>query len=290
MPKLAGSKGKKRTVDDLEQLDDEPVEINDLSTKNHGELSSDVSKVIPKLENLSKSLPVFNGFKGISFIQSMPRYITNIDKPLVWVNDGAIHKLCASKKPKPQVLEFWVTGHVNAQYLRALRNYQSTYAIDLQVTDDVLAKIHGFWASGPQKEKAYTYQSPLWLKATFNDVKRIADEMGSADLPDVDLPLDEISDFPLIFDGSELTIESDEPQSGLPLLHLEEQSFVAVELFASAYRIRDNAGYKLGFKKIYTLGEKSMWKAEVEEKEYGPIAVSSYQKRSKKFYSEDNED
>ncbi|MCJ1425995.1 hypothetical protein MMC29_003897, partial [Sticta canariensis] len=119
-------------------------------------------------------------------------------------------------------------------------------------TDDVLAKIHGFLVSGPQTEKTYTCQSPLRIKAGFSDVKREAEELGSANLPRVDLPLDEISDFPLIFDGSGLTKDSDEPQGGLPSSHLEEESFIAVELSASAYQVRDTAGYKLCFKKIYT--------------------------------------
>ena len=74
------------------------------------------------------------------------------------------------------------------------------------------------------------------------------------------------------------------------LSHLEEESFVAVELSASAYQIRDIAGYKLAFKKIYTLGGKNMWETEVEEKGCGPIAAPGYQKRSRKFYSEHDED
>ena len=69
---------------------------------------------------------------------------------------------------------------------------------------------------------------------------------------------------------------------------MEEESFVAVELSASASQIRDNAGYKLPFEEIYTLGGKTMWETEVEEKRCGPIAAPSHQKRSRMFYSGEN--
>lgn len=95
----------------------------------------------------------------------------------------------------------------------------------------------------------------------------------------MDLPLDEISDFPLIFGGSGLTMNSNEPKGGLPLSNLEEEPFVAVKLSVAAYQVRDNAGYRLSFTKIYTPGNETMWKAEVEEKGCGPIAAPSAQKR-----------
>lgn len=72
----------------------------------------------------------------------------------------------------------------------------------------------------------------------------------------MDLPLDEIQirNFPLIFDGSQLTKGLDDPPGGLTLSHLEENGSVAVEL---------TAGYKMAFRRIYTLGEKPMWEAQV---------------------------
>ena len=153
----------------------------------------------------------------------------------------------------------------------------------------MLAKIHGFWDSGPNKDKTPTYQSPLRIKAAFNDVKREAESLGSVDLSDAHLPLDKLSDFSLVFDGSHLTADSDDPPGGLPLSHLEEQSFVAVRLLASSYQIGDNSGYKLAFKRIYTLGDRTMWEIEIEKKGCGPIAVANSHKRSKKFYSEDDD-
>ena len=94
---------------------------------------------------------------GMQFIQSMPRYATNFSKPTEWVSDGPVHKLCVSKKRKPQLLKFWVTGRVSAQYLGAMRTYQNTYAVDLEVTDDVMAVIHAFFEAGSQKTKTYSY-------------------------------------------------------------------------------------------------------------------------------------
>lgn len=76
----------------------------------------------------------------------------------------------------------------------------------------------------------------------------------------------------------------------MSLSHLEDEPFVGVELSASAYDIKDNAGYRLTFNKIYTLGNKAMWEAEVEEKGCGPIAAPSSAKRSRKFYSEEDDD
>ena len=235
-------------------------------------------------------LSVTNKLIGVHFIQSMPRYITNLAKPTEWVSNGSVHKLCILKKPKPQLLKFWVTGHVSAQYLGAMKNYQSTYAIDLQVTDDIMRGVHAFFETGPQKAKTYSYQSPLQLKAAFAAVKQEANQLGQVGLPGVELPLDEISDYLLIFDGSNLTKDSDESPGGLSLSHLEDKSFVAVELWASAYNIKDNAGYRLTFSKIYTLNSKSAWEEEVEYKGCGPIAIANVNKRSKKFYTEEDDD
>lgn len=105
----------------------------------------------------------------------MPRYATNFAKPTEWVSDGPVHKLCVSKKPKPQLLKFGVTGRVSAQYLGAMRTYQNTYAVDLKVTNDVMAAIHAFFEAYPQKAKTYSYQSPLRLKTRFAAVKLEAD-------------------------------------------------------------------------------------------------------------------
>lgn len=79
---------------------------------------------------------------------------------------------------------------MSAQYLGAMQTYQEAYAVDLQVIDDVLAKIHEFMLSGLQGDKAYTYQSPLRIQARFSHVKREAESMDPADLPGVELPLD----------------------------------------------------------------------------------------------------
>ena len=207
-----------------------------------------------------------NNLVGEEFICSMPRYIVNITKPLEWVAEGSTHKLCISKTPKPQLLLFWITGFVSAQYLGALCTYQNTYALDVHVTNDVLAKIRKFFTIKPYKDRAPAYQSPLRLKALFADVKRECNELGASNLPEVDLPQDEISDFPLIFDGSQLTKHSDDPPEGLTLLHLDDNGFVAIELSAMAYQIRDAAGYKLGFRRIYTLRGKTLWQDQVKKK------------------------
>lgn len=241
------------------------------------------------LEEDEEESPTSNGLVGTNTFESFDRYITRINKLLEWVTKGLIQQLCISMKPKPKLLKFWVKGYVSRQYLWATRPYPKNYAVDLQVTNDVLAKIHEFMMSGPHKEKTHTYQSPLKIKADFSDVKNETDDMGPADLPGVDLPLAKTSDFPLIFDGSGLTKNSDHPPGGLPLSHLEEQSFVAVELSMLAYQVRENAGYKLCFTKLFTLGNEAMWKAEVEEKGCGPIAAPSSRKRSKKFYSEEDD-
>ena len=158
--------------------------------------------------------------------------------------------------------------------------------LGVHVTDDVLAKIREFFTMGPYKDCAPAYQSLLRLKASFADVKRECNKLGASDLPGFDLPLDEISDFPLIFNGSQLTKHSDDPLGRLTLPHLDDNGFVAIELSAMAYQIRDAARYKLGFKRIYTLGGKTLWQNQVKEKGWGPIADSGTQKQSKKFYSE----
>lgn len=49
------------------------------------------------------------------------------------------------------------------------------------------------------------------------------------------MPLDEILDFLLIFDGSQLTKHSNAFFGRLMLPHLEDNGFVAVELLAMAY-------------------------------------------------------
>ena len=124
--------------------------------------------------------------------------------------------------------------------------------------DNVLATIYAFWKNRSHKDKTYTYQSLLQIKAAFSNVKREADELCSLNLPEVDLFLDKIIDFLLIFDRSHLTKDSNNPLKKLLLLHLEEQSFVAVELLALAYEIQDNVGYKLTFKRLYTLASKAI--------------------------------
>ena len=68
-----------------------------------------------------------------------------------------------------------------------------------------------FFETGPQK--------------AFASVQQEADQLGPVDLPGVDLPLDEIRDLPLTFDGSEVTKTSDEHPAGLS--HLEDQPFDA---------------------------------------------------------------
>lgn len=141
--------------------------------------------------------------------------------------------------------------------------------------------------SGPHPEKAEACQSSLKLKACFSDVKQIADKMDPEDLPGVELPLDEISDFPLIHDGSQLTKDSDDPPAGLPLSHLKDHPFVAMELSMSVYKVGDNAGYRLSFTQIYILGNKAIWDKEMGKKGCGPLAAKP-QKRSKKFYSEED--
>ena len=73
----------------------------------------------------------------------------------------------------------------------------------------------------------------------------------------MELPLDEISDFSLIFDGLHLIKDFDQPPRGLSLSHLEDESFVGVKLSALAYTIKDNVGYRLTFNRIYTLGDKT---------------------------------
>ena len=121
-------------------------------------------------------------------------------------------------------------------------------------------------------------------------MKLEADQLGPLDLPGVELPLDEISDFPLIFDGLHLTKDSDQPPGGLSLSHLEDESFVGVELSALAYSIKDNIGYRLTFNRIYTLGDKTAWEEEVELKSCGPIAAPHMTKRSRKFYAKEDDE
>lgn len=103
-----------------------------------------------------------------------------------------------------------------------MRNYQKIYAIDLQVTNNVLARIHAFLESGPHKDKTCMYNSFLRIKNAFNNVKRKTDKLSSLDLPGVDFCLDEISNFPLIFNRSCLTKDFDQPLGGLPLSHLKD--------------------------------------------------------------------
>lgn len=106
----------------------------------------------------------------------------------------------------------------------------------------------------------------------------------------MELPLDKISDFLLIFDGSHLTKNFDQLPEGLSLFHLEDESLVGVELSASAYSIKDNVGYRLTFNRIYTLGNKTAWEKKVELKGCGPIAAPHVTKRSRKFYAKEDDE
>lgn len=74
------------------------------------------------------------------------------------------------------------------------------------------------------------------------------------------------------------------------MLHLKDKSFIAIELWALAYNIRDNAGYWLTFSKIYTLSSKSAWEEKVEYKGCGFIAIANVNKRLKKFSTEGDND
>lgn len=75
------------------------------------------------------------------FFQSLPQYSTEFNRSVQYVIDGTVQKLSIEQMLKPKLLEFWVIGYVSMQYLNALRNYRETYAIDLQVTNDIIAKL-----------------------------------------------------------------------------------------------------------------------------------------------------
>ena len=95
-----------------------PHSVEALSCIEIGSLS-----VVAESSVLPTKPSVLDKLIGMQFIQSMPRYATNFAKPMEWVSNGPVHKLCVSKKPKPQLLKFWVTGRVSAQYLGAMRTY-----------------------------------------------------------------------------------------------------------------------------------------------------------------------
>lgn len=56
----------------------------------------------------------------------------------------------------------------------------------------------------------------------------------------------------------------------------------------SSYHNNTGRGYKLAFKKIYTLGDKVMWRKEVQEKRCGPVGLYNWRELSRGFYSEED--
>lgn len=230
------------------------------------------------INNSSNGVP-----RGKALIQSFPNFVINVKTPVQWVSNRSMSKLCNSTKPEPTVLNFWIIGCISKLFLNALRQYEDSYAVELNVTNDELDQLHKWMEAGPYPEKIAMWRNPLRMKARYVDVAKTAEAMEPSDLLGVNLPLPKKANYPLIFKGAKLTEDSNRPKRDEDLEKLDDKPFVAMLVEMGAYKVNNNFGYNFTFKNIYMLGDKAMWREEIEAKGCGMVETAALRQRSKKF-------
>lgn len=138
--------------------------------------------------------------------------------------------------------------------------------LQVEVSDEVLAKVHGYLRSGPHSELTDDFQSPLRLRVRNDEVKSIVDKK-SIPLPGVDVPLPEKADSPLVYDATTFSASTFRPVPvGEPLTRLDDLPFVAMEVWIAAWNIDKKPTYTFYFDSILLLGSESMWDDELQRK------------------------